>query len=222
VLVEQRGQHGGDGDRQRCALRFDQVEHEGGIERAHQHVGRLAVGNLERDLLTADVEERQRVDVDVAGDDPEAQCRGARDSGHAGMGESRALRRAGGARRVDDLGHVVGRDARQRASGIGAARECIQVVLCDRLAQVGELAADPGERCAQLVAPVLVGEHDPRGLRLAEHVRELARPEQWVHRHEHEPRQRSRVAAEQRLRRRAQRERDALSCREALCETTGE
>ena len=110
---------------------------------------------------------------------------------------------------------VFGRDGREGAGRVRAVCEHLEAGKRDRLAQVRDLVADRGERGAELVAPGLVDEHDARGLGLAEHVRELARAQERIHRYEHETRERGRPGAQERLGRRRQRHREPLARGEA-------
>ncbi len=70
-MIDDLDQHRLYANRVRRALAFEQLEVEPGVELRHEHVRRQRLHDLERNALTTDVEQRNRVDIDVPGGQPD-------------------------------------------------------------------------------------------------------------------------------------------------------
>ncbi len=97
------------------------------------------------------------------------------------MVQDRALRQAGGARRVLDLCRVGRADPRQALGGRAARAELLPVAEQHNLAQPGQFAAHGVQQVSQGRAAVPRDQEDPVRLRLAEHVGQLFRAQRRVH-----------------------------------------
>ena len=154
-LVEQRGVHRRHALEDRHAGALHQLEHVRREEAGQQREARARRdGEVEPDRLAERVEQRQRAEHDVVALDRQQVEHHLDVRREVAVGELRALRPAGRARRVQDDGGVVGRAGSELVVRLGVAGQRFCVV-----------------------------EHQ-RGARVFDVVVDLARLEQRVHRHD--------------------------------------
>ena len=113
----------------RCAFTFDQIEDHVWIEQADQHHLASSLQAAKRDhAATAGVEHRHDVDPRRALVDAAARCVEARVVDKPTMAEDRAFGKAGGSRRVLDLGGIAGFDDGQRTCRINRSKQDLVVI----------------------------------------------------------------------------------------------
>ena len=137
-MFEHRHQHGRHADHRIAAVGREQFEHEAGLERLQQHLGRrLGDGAEHAADAAAGVEQRHGGDEDVAGVDPHAVGGVGAVVGEAAMMQQRAFRKAGGARRILDHHGIAGFDVGKRdALVVAGGDEGRPVVEADDLAKL--------------------------------------------------------------------------------------
>jgi hypothetical protein len=179
-MVQQGREHRRHAAEDRRPVALDDLEHLARLEaRDHRQRGARDQGDVHERAHAEDVEERQRRQRDVVGADVGDVVTDARRGRDVGVGQRRALRAAGRARRVDDHGRVVivaRRDAHYR---LGVGERPLELARHDEEALRARLLAS----VARGVGEVVPADQDA-GARIGEVVGDLPLLQQRVHGHE--------------------------------------
>ena len=189
-MLHHRDQHRRHAQQRGAPLGLAQLEHQRGVEREDGDVHRPRLRGAERAHRAArGVEHRHRVHVDVARSETDPAGVEARVVRQPAVGQQRALREAGGSRRVLDLDDVVRVDVGQRRGRIAGREELVPLLEQHDLPERGQVGPDLGQVVGHR-APELADQEDPGGPGLVEHVAQLLRPVGRVDRDQRQPGQR--------------------------------
>ena len=173
------------------AVGLGQLELKRWVEVRHQHVRRERLHGPEGEHPAAgDVEERHRVDADVAGAGAERELCEAGVVRQPAVVQDGALGTAGCPRCVEDLRGIVGIDDRQRAARVAGRAEALPIGEGHRLPQPGQAVPQLRDGRSHRVAAVLVDQEEPVRAGMLEHVPELGGGVRGVDGDERQPGQR--------------------------------
>ena len=155
-VLEHGDEHGRHGQRAGAALLLEHVEHQPGIEVGQQHLGAAQLRHAQgRHHAAAGVEHRHAVHPHVVGTQLHDLGRQTGVVGDAPMGEQGAFGKAGRARRVLDLGGVVGRHGLEGDCRVAGVEEAVPRREVDHLPQLRDVRSDFFECGGHGVAPEL-------------------------------------------------------------------